>query len=382
MSGALGGPAVRTTTITASCQAPWATPPASDASPTALSVAVLTGRDALRHLGADWVALQSTVHPLNPFLSWEWQWSWWEEFGEARTPSWLTFRDGDRLVGVLPLCAEPGAATVLRIGGGLDLSDHLGFLAEDACASRVAAATVEWLRAGAAPGTVLDLRFLPEGSASLTELQAAAVAAGLAVADRAEEVSPVVAVPGDFEAYLETCLGKKDRHELRRKRRRLDQEHPGWRLVGHGELGLERALDRFFALHRASHPDKAAFLTEANIRFFRRVAARLDDSGWLRLQLLVTGGEPVAATLGFTVDGTWYLYNSGYDPAAARWSVGLLCVAEGVRAAIAEGCTRCDFLRGNEPYKYDLGAHDRALHALQVGSAARRPAGGPGGVGR
>ncbi len=353
--------------------------PTTGASSTALSMAVLGQADACACLGEDWRRLQATADPLNPFLSWEWQWTWWEHFGTELTPVWLTFRTEGRLRGVLPLYRDPDRERTLRVGGGLTLSDHLGFLAEPGWEPQVAAATVEWL-GEAAPGTLLDLHFLPEGSASLAELQAAAAAAGLPVAAAVEEVSPAVEVPSDFERYLETCLGKKDRHELRRKRRRLDQEQPGWRFVTHTEVGRDVALEHFFALHRASHPDKAAFLTEENRGFFRRVAARLDDAGWLRLQLLVTDGGPVAAAFGFAVDGTWYLYNSGYDPVAGRWSVGLLCVAEGVRAAIAEGMSRCDFLRGNEAYKYDLGAQDRALHHLRVGAAPGGPAGGPGGV--
>ncbi len=343
---------------------------------------VLTGPDALRGLEAEWLALQARIHPLNPFLSWQWQWSWWEEFGAGREPRWLACRADGRLVGILPLCSAPGGGGDLAIGGGLDLSDHLGILADRTDLPGVAAAVVGWWGAEARAGRMLDLHFLPEDDASLAALRAAAVAGGLRVDDRIEEVSPAVAVPDDFEAYLEARLGKKDRHELRRKRRRLDREQPGWRLADQRQLGLERALEDFFALHRASHPDKAAFLTEANMRFFRRVAARLDAAGWLRLQVLLTGDTPVAATFGFTVDHTWYLYNSGYDPGAARWSVGLLCVAEGVRAAIAEGCDRCDFLRGNEAYKYDLGAHDRALHALRIGGPAAPEPPGPGVTGR
>ncbi|HUY96207.1 MAG TPA: GNAT family N-acetyltransferase [Verrucomicrobiae bacterium] len=339
---------------------------------------MLSTGDELPRLRDDWRRLQATVRPLNPFLSWEWQWSWWEGFGSTFSPAWLVFRADAEVRGILPLHRDRAGASSLRIGGGLTLSDHLGFLAAPGWEAEVAAATVEWVAAGPSGGG-LDLHFLPEDSPSLVELRAAAQLAGVPVSDVPEEVSPYLDVPSDFEAYLETGLGKKDRHELRRKRRRLDQEHPGWRAVAHAEVGLDAALDHFFALHRASHPDKAAFLTLENVAFFRGLARRLDEVGWLRIQLLVTADGPVAATFGFTVDRTWYLYNSGYDPAAARWSVGLLCVAEGVRAAIAEGCTRCDFLRGAEPYKYHLGARDRVLHHLRLGSGAEAPQGAPDG---
>jgi len=66
----------------------------------------------------------------------------------------------------------------------------------------------------------------------------------------------------------------------------------------------------------------------------------------------------VAAVLCFRAEEELLLYNSGYDPAYAGLSVGLLSKALALRRAIEEGRRRFDFLRGAEPYKYDLGAEN------------------------
>ena len=55
-----------------------------------------------------------------------------------------------------------------------------------------------------------------------------------------------------------------------------------------------------------------------------------------------------------TADGYLY-YNAGVDPDARDLSPGVLMVAEYVRRALAEGVRRLDFLRGDEPYKYEWG---------------------------
>jgi CelD/BcsL family acetyltransferase involved in cellulose biosynthesis len=44
----------------------------------------------------------------------------------------------------------------------------------------------------------------------------------------------------------------------------------------------------------------------------------------------------------------------------------VLLVASYVRAALAGGFRRMDFLRGDEPYKYDWGAHDEPIQRLLV----------------
>ena len=338
----------------------------------ALLTEVIEDSARLTALRGAWMALEAAA-PDNPFLGWDWQTAWWEAFGAGLTLRALAVWDGDQLRGIWPLYLDPARPGELRVLGGLDVTDHLGFLSTTEWAPAVAAAGLGWLAAGAVgrdghrlPGPVLDLHFIPADGAVAAAIQAAAAGQQCTVEAQAEAVSPWVPLAASFEEWVQTRLSKKDRHELRRKRRRLDAEHPGWRLRCYSDQGWEPALERFFELHRLSTADKAAFWTDEIERFFRLVGARLAATGRLRLHLLETGDGAVAATLGFVVGGCWYLYNSGYDPAASRWSVGLLCVAEGVRLAIEEGCERADFLRGSEPYKYDLGGVDRSLIHLRV----------------
>ncbi|HVC38628.1 MAG TPA: GNAT family N-acetyltransferase [Candidatus Dormibacteraeota bacterium] len=330
----------------------------------------ITTTDGLRDLRPEWNAVEAAGDPINPFLSWEWQWSWWEAFGADRELHCLVVRDDQLALGIVPLQCLPDAPGVLGFCGGLELSDHLGFVFRPGRALEVAAGALEYLFRGASAASVLviDLHYLPDGSPELAALSDAARDAQLPWERTQEEVSPRVVLGGDFEEYLRDRLNKKDRHELRRKLRRLDAEQPGWDLVTQAELGLEGALDAFFPILRASGPHKAEFLTPQVESFVRLAGRRLDERGWLRMQFLRVEGQLTAATLGFTVSGTWHLYNSGYQPKAASLSPGLICVAEGIRVAIEEGCQTADFLRGSEAYKYHLGALDHPLWRLTVGA--------------
>ena len=64
-------------------------------------------------------------------------------------------------------------------------------------------------------------------------------------------------------------------------------------------------------------------------------------------------------------DGYLY-YNAGVDPAARDLSPGVLLVYALVERALAAGVRRLDFLRGNEPYKYEWGAVDEPIQRILV----------------
>jgi CelD/BcsL family acetyltransferase involved in cellulose biosynthesis len=88
------------------------------------------------------------------------------------------------------------------------------------------------------------------------------------------------------------------------------------------------------------------------------------------LFMLRINNRPAAAVLCFVAGSYLYLYNSGYDPEFSSLSVGLVSKALCLRWAIENGFGGLDFLRGDESYKYDLGAQDQRVYRLRL----RRPA--------
>ena len=54
------------------------------------------------------------------------------------------------------------------------------------------------------------------------------------------------------------------------------------------------------------------------------------------------------------------------DPDARELSPGVTGAAAYIGDRLAAGRTRFDFLRGNEPYKYEWGAVDEPIHRLIV----------------
>ena len=317
-------------------------------------------REELERLEPEWRALLPRAGVNKVFASPTWLRVWWDEFGGGRELILLSVRRDGELVGVAPLMREGDA---IRFAGDTEICDYMDFIA---AAGEEEAVVVAVLRSlGEEPWGELVLWAVPEGSPTLRALQTAASGFGLSVSIETEDVCPRVDLPATWEEYLGT-LDKKDRHELRRKLRKLSQGGAvNLEVIGE-PAAVQGALEDFLRLYRISRTDKAAFMTDQMERFFRAIVAALAAEGRLELIFLTLGGVRTAAVLCFCEDGDQLLYNSGYDPAYAHLSVGLLSKALALQQAIDEGKRRFDFLRGREPYKYDLGARDAAVYRCTV----------------
>jgi len=183
-----------------------------------------------------------------------------------------------------------------------------------------------------------------------------------------EDVCPVVILPGgaDMETYLDT-LGKKDRHEIRRKVRRAEAV---------GEVRLDDSadplseLESFIELHQKKWKADGLFPDTpggAQSRvLFQRLFELHGADGPLRLSFLSVGGRRIAAGIHFETDEGYLYYNAGVDPDAFDLSPGVLLVYSLIARALAAGAPRLDFLRGNESYKYAWGAIDEPIQRLLV----------------
>lgn len=208
-----------------------------------------------------------------------------------------------------------------------------------------------------APGSAIDFDSLPAAAAD--EITSGLTKAGIGFEAAVHETAAVLELPDSYDAYL-AGLDKKQRHETRRKGRRFTEAIGEPRLVRDSSEG---AVARFAAMHRKSSGDKGEFMTDQTEAFFARLAA---EAGAV-IDWLYAGGEtPVAAGFGFEDQTAYYLYNSAYDPDAAAASPGIVLVSEMIRQAIESKKDRFDFLKGDEVYKYRLGAEARPLWRIRA----------------
>jgi CelD/BcsL family acetyltransferase involved in cellulose biosynthesis len=312
-------------------------------------------------LAPEWEALARRLPSPIPFHFPDWHRAWWRHFGDGRTPVYLAVREDGRLAAVLPLMRD---GETLAIAGDPNVCDYTSVPIADGADPdllRCLLAAVDTL-----PWRTFHLWGLPEQAPALAATCAWAGERGYAAETDFEAVCPRVTLGGDWERYLGT-LSKKDRHELRRKLRRFEQVGTDVRLrVLRAPGEVEAALPAFFHLQRISHRGKEAFMTPRMEAFFREMAVGLAAYGHACVYQIDVEGRPAASLLTFLSGDELLFYNSGYDPEYAHASVGLVSKVMAMQRCVEDGLTVADFLRGAEPYKYDLGGQDRIVRQMVV----------------
>lgn len=323
-------------------------------------------RDAGCFAMPEWSALLHDDPERHIFGTPEWNKAWWEEFPANKDLLILSLSRGGTPAAIVPLYRknEPDKRT-LRFVGGIELTDYLGPICSPGDRRPVAVALVDWLDHTDEAWDTFDAHNLPVPLRFADYLVDEADRAGFDFAVEQEDVTGILKLPPDWQAYL-AGLRSKERHELRRKRRRLEREAPGAAFRSATSDTLEADLKIFFEMHRGAEGHKGHFMKPEIATFFARLAGVLMSLGWLRLDFLELAGRPIAASFGFHYEQTLYLYNSAYEPDSARLSPGLLLVAHQVEEAIEQGLEQFDFLRGPERYKYELGAAPVPLNNIRI----------------
>src|SRR3954452_8387986 len=283
-------------------------PPGSTDRSTSPAVPLASGARAVRRAFGDipratWDALAAANPWSTPFSSWGFHRAWWDAFGDNAHDETLVVLDAtEAVIGIAPLMhrheVEPGdAATRTRMRGIPDVeltpvpptatamffgasyhADYATLLCARADLPAVAGAVATYLAdPGQAEWDVIDLRRLrcgdPAAEALAGALGAMEIEQGWTLNVEREDVCPVVTLPADpdIDAYLAT-LGKKERHEIRRKVRRAEATGP---------IALDASsdpladLDAFIDLHQKRWGADGLFPStpggEQSRVFFRRL---------------------------------------------------------------------------------------------------------------
>jgi CelD/BcsL family acetyltransferase involved in cellulose biosynthesis len=314
----------------------------------------------------EWQALLERDPNRHIFVTPEWGRGWWEEFKKEKDLFILRVRRGSEVVALVPLYrkVEEGRR-IFRFLGGIDLSDYLGPICSLEDRNDVAAALAVWLRDTDVLWDEFDAHNMPVPLGFAEFLVDHVDRADLAFELEQEETAAVLILPSDWDGYL-AVLAKKQRHELRRKIRKLWNEHADARVRTSTPGTLDDDLGTFFAMHRGAEGHKGHFMNPEMATFFARIARTFMPLGWMKLDLLEDSGGALAATFSFEHNARFYLYNSAFEPSAAAVSPGLVLVAHLLERSIQQKLERFDFLRGPERYKYQLGAQAVPLNNVRV----------------
>lgn len=300
-----------------------------------------------------------------PFQTLAYQRAWWTHLKPdgATLLSVVTRDDEGALLGIGCFYACDGQ---LHFNGCIEETDYLDLIAPAAQAEVVWRATWECLMAEDIPAwRLLELCNVPALSPTRIILPELARTNQLNFDESVNEVCPIIQLPATFEDYL-SMLDSKQRRELSRKLRRAEAADVTTTVVG-ADAELNAEVDSFLDLLQKSTFEKRDWLNEGRRALFHEVARAAQDAGTLQLMFTSVEGRRAAGLFNFDYNGRIWVYNSGLDPAAfAALSPGLVLTATAIQQAIESGRKEFDFLRGNEEYKYRLGAVDTRIYRLRV----------------
>jgi CelD/BcsL family acetyltransferase involved in cellulose biosynthesis len=316
----------------------------------------------------EWERLLATNTSASAFSNRAVHEAWWIGYGAGATDISLAVYDAAGvLLAYLPLMRRPDGVRYLGATYHIDYATVLLDLTSEVIADAVAALVAHLY----SDATSLDLRRLRRADRSHALLLDALTANPTRTATAAvEDPAPAIDLVNitTFDQHLER-IDKKDRHEIRRKVRRGESAGVTISAKPHPIDDLAE----FIRLHRARWGEHGLFTgDEKGARdetFMRELFSRAPD-GLISI-IVARNAEFGAFAAGlFLRDATGLRYwNAGGELAARALSPGILLFVHGLQMAISEGRPTFDFLRGDEGYKYEVGASNVEVMMVTVPAA-------------
>ena len=154
-------------------------------------------------------------------------------------------------------------------------------------------------------------------------------------------------------------LTKKNRHELRRKKRKFDKENISYKL----EESIEQDIfEIFISQHKTSKGEKGNFMTDMVEGYFRNL---LNLEGW-KIYYTNTNNGVISTAFCYENENGCYLYNSSRNNKFDYINPGIILYDLIIQKLIEREMKFFDFLKGTERYKYDLGGDTVQLYDLAM----------------
>ncbi len=331
-----------------------------------LTIRSVTTDEELAGLAGSWNSLLSSTRTKNPFLTHEWMSSWWEVFGEGLEMRVLVAEEDGRVVGIAPFYAEtarvaPGIQIrQLSLMGDKEVgSDFLDLIVHRDREGDVIPAmmsylceTPDWRR--------LSLRGVAEDSACRDLLGDHLSARGIRFCNCRAFRCPSMPLPATIDEFLE---GTDNTYKLsaRRRLRKLSRR-PGFDCVlSLPEAELEKGLSDMFTLlgeRWRSQGLPSVFDSPRLQSFYKKVSPRLHRQGWLELSVMKLEGSTVAALYGLMYEGTYSCLINACGLKGFEEKAGNAVMFARIDSLVGRA-REFNFLRGDQPYKYQWGGRDR-----------------------
>ena len=165
-------------------------------------------------------------------------------------------------------------------------------------------------------------------------------------------------LPNNYDLYLEN-LGKKKRHELKRKKTKFSTQLGEIELQSSNDLII---FDKFVKQHKLSDGKKGSFMNKDVELFFQNL---LTIKGW-KIYFIEKESEFISSAFVYENKKGCYLYNSTKNSQFNPLNPGIVLIDLIIQKMIKEKKEFFDFLKGFDRYKIDLGGSPTQLYDLTI----------------
>ena len=289
---------------------------------------MLTGREAMAAIAPAWENLAAAAIEPNPFYE-----PWMllpalDAFGLEKSFRLVTVWNGDRLDAVLPL-ERKGSFKGLPLPALVSWRHRHCLLCTPLVRAEGAAETLAALVQGL-DAPLVGLQYIPSDGPFYRALQAANVRC--AVLDGYSR--PVLRRAKDGETYINEFISRKERQELRRREKRLQEQGSLKRAALAPGEEVAPWIDEFLKLEASGWKGKegtAMLCSEANRRFLVETFTAAHQRGRLQIVGVDLDGTPLARCTSFIAGEGSYAFKPAYDEAFAKFSPGIIAEVARIR---------------------------------------------------
>jgi CelD/BcsL family acetyltransferase involved in cellulose biosynthesis len=337
------------------------------------TVEVIHDPVAFKELRQQWTELLQDCPCNNLFLTWEWMYTWWMRLSEQRTLNLVIVRRDDQLIAIAPLALRPSRFLRLRpftslefIASGSVGSDYLSILIRSGHEEDALRELANYLTRSK---LMLEFVRVEKSSFLMINMALQLRQSGWECISLTTNYCPYIKLAErTWESYVEG-LHRGHRADIRKKQRRMHKDYAVRFEQARTELERKTAMETLIKMHLqrwSKQGGSTAFNERELVCFHQDLSAMTLASDWLRLYTLTLGGVPAASLYMFCYNKVFYYYQAAYNPDFGKYSVGMVALSMGIKAAIEESACEFDFLHDDEEYKYLWAKEERELIRLDL----------------
>ncbi len=269
-----------------------------------------------------WNELVSSSQDPNPFILWEWMYTWWEVFSSKHDQLFIIAlydtHNNDKLVSLAPFYIKHCFGFISRLsflGEGENDSDaavthYPDIIVNKVYRDSVINAVSEYLASKKHLFHYASFDFL-KGDTVLQQLNTP-LSADFSIQSKQNAYQFLIPLPSDSADYVAN-LSKSARKQFRLKHNRMSK-------LGDNEINSEESLHEGLRIAEKLHRARWNHISEQNVfdsnkfsKFHQKLCERFENQNIMDFRTLRINGEPIVIAYNFNYMNTCYSYLGGFE---------------------------------------------------------------------